>query len=248
MLFNDRMKTIEDIRRRNLADLALAYGGSAKLSKVIGKSQSQVSQWLNASLNSATGRPRAVSSDSCRQIEEATGRHPGWMDTDHSDDPSHKRSPVDKELARIAYSNLPTMSEIPVVKIKVNATRSDFDREQESDQRRPLVMGVRHSWMTSHGVSAQQLAAMQVVDDSMQSSLHKGDMVLIDTLDIEPKDGDVFVVEYEGQILIRRIVRDAGEWWLSSDNPDQRRYSRKLFDVRTGLIFGKAILKETDRI
>lgn len=115
-------------------------------------------------------------------------------------------------------------------------------------QRRPLVAGVRHSWLTSHDVNAQQLVALNILDDSMQPSLHAGDLIVVDTGEIEPRDGDVFVVEYESQILIRRIVRDAGNWWLTSDNPDQRRYSRKIFNVETGLIFGKAILKETDKI
>ena len=41
-----------------------------------------------------------------------------------------------------------------------------------------------------------------------------GDTVVINTAQAEPKDGAVFAVNYEGQLVIKRLVRDAGQWWL----------------------------------
>lgn len=78
------MKKIEDIRRDNLRRLRDELGSVQELAERIGKSQSQVSQWLNASTHSASGKPRTVSSGSCREIEKALGRPDGWMDAEHN--------------------------------------------------------------------------------------------------------------------------------------------------------------------
>jgi len=69
-LSNTRMKTIEEIRRERLNMLKAEYGGVGKLAKHLEKDVSQVSQWLNASINSGTGKERGMSSDQCRYVEE----------------------------------------------------------------------------------------------------------------------------------------------------------------------------------
>lgn len=76
------MKTIEEIRIERFRMLKDEYKTVAALASVLGKSDSQVSQWLNSSPNSESGRPRSVSSDICRQIEEACDKPRGWMDND----------------------------------------------------------------------------------------------------------------------------------------------------------------------
>lgn len=79
------MNKIEDVRRRNLAALREQIGSVAELAERIGKSQSQVSQWLNASTHSSSGKPRTISSGSCREIEKAFKKPDGWMDVEHVD-------------------------------------------------------------------------------------------------------------------------------------------------------------------
>jgi hypothetical protein len=78
------MKKIEEIRRDNLRLLRDELGSVKRLVEVTGKSQSQISQWLNASSHSVTGKPRVMSSGACREIEKATGRPDGWMDVEHT--------------------------------------------------------------------------------------------------------------------------------------------------------------------
>lgn len=81
-LFNVRMKTIDEIHRERLAILRHEFGGVGKLAEQIEKQPSQVSQWLNASAHSGTGKGRGVSDDMCRYIEEKCGKPIGWMDAD----------------------------------------------------------------------------------------------------------------------------------------------------------------------
>ncbi|MBA3057228.1 MAG: S24 family peptidase [Gammaproteobacteria bacterium] len=53
----------------------------------------------------------------------------------------------------------------------------------------------------------------------MKPTLGQGDLVILHTGDVRPIDGHVFAVNYEGSLVIRRIFRDAGEWWLNCDHP-----------------------------
>lgn len=78
------MRKIEDVRRDNLKRLRHEVGSVGDLAEKLGKSQSQVSQWLNASTHSSSGKARTISSGSCREIEKAFGRPEGWMDIDHT--------------------------------------------------------------------------------------------------------------------------------------------------------------------
>lgn len=67
------MDTIEETRRKRLALLLEEYGSMTKLADIIDPiSDSQISQWENASPNSKSGRPRSMNSDSARFIEEKT--------------------------------------------------------------------------------------------------------------------------------------------------------------------------------
>ncbi|HJV75375.1 MAG TPA: hypothetical protein VJ654_14205 [Noviherbaspirillum sp.] len=76
------MKTIDEIRRERLALLKAEYGGVGKLAEQLEKSFSQVSQWINASTHSATGKTRGISDEQCRMIEEKCEKPRGWMDSD----------------------------------------------------------------------------------------------------------------------------------------------------------------------
>ena len=59
------MKTIEETYRQRLQMLIDEYGGQGKLSEAINKSASQISQWLNATPDSRTGKPRSLQRVKC---------------------------------------------------------------------------------------------------------------------------------------------------------------------------------------
>ena len=74
------MKTVEEIRRLKLAALIAEAGNQSLLSDKIGKAPAQISQWLNASINSKTGKPRVMSNAIARELEQKMGKPHGWMD------------------------------------------------------------------------------------------------------------------------------------------------------------------------
>ena len=82
----------------------------------------------------------------------------------------------------------------------------------------------------------------------MEPTLFDDDVVVVNTEDTEPKDGEVFAINYEGEPVIKRLVRDASTWWLSSDNPDQRRYPRKECMDPHCIIVGRVVHRQSERI
>lgn len=60
-----------------------AAGKIVTLADKVGKSPSQISQWKNASPDSKTRKPRQISSEIARALEDATGLARGWMDQPH---------------------------------------------------------------------------------------------------------------------------------------------------------------------
>lgn len=75
------MPTIDDIRRENLDALAKRHGSRKALADVLDVSESQLSQWINGSKHSVTGKPRAMRLSTCHRIEDLTHMPRGWLDT-----------------------------------------------------------------------------------------------------------------------------------------------------------------------
>ena len=82
----------------------------------------------------------------------------------------------------------------------------------------------------------------------MEPALYDGDTVVVNTRDTKLVSGMVYVVNYEGEAVVKRMLRDAGQWWLASDNPDQRRYHRQLCKGTDCIVLGKVIRKESTHI
>lgn len=70
LLFNNGMQTIEEIRLARLVMLKNKFGGVSALAEILEMSASQLSQWLNSSEDSKTGKPRTMNSESARRAEE----------------------------------------------------------------------------------------------------------------------------------------------------------------------------------
>lgn len=131
------------------------------------------------------------------------------------------------------------------VQFKLSAGASGFAVEYLQDDEPPLAF--RREWFESRGFDPSKLFAVRVVNHSMQPGLWEGDTVVVNTADTAPRDGEVFAVNYEGELVIKRLVRDAGQWWLVSDNPDQRRYPRKLCGESV-LLIGRIVHKQSEHI
>lgn len=150
------------------------------------------------------------------------------------------------KLQPIPLENNKDYPAIRRVRFKLSAGASGFGVEyDETDSGAPIVF--RRQWYEKNGYRPEKLFAVRVANGSMEPGLHDGDTVVVNTGSTDPKDGMVFAVNYEGEMVIKRLVRDAGSWWLHSDNPDQGRYPRKICDENCHII-GRVVHKQSERI
>lgn len=131
------------------------------------------------------------------------------------------------------------------VRLRLSAGIEGFAVEADVEDGAPIVF--KRDWFTRHGYKAESLVAIGVKGSSMEPGMYDGDTVVINTAQQEPRDGRVFAINYEGELVIKRLQRDEGEWWMESDNPDQRRYPRKRF-TEGAFIIGEIVHKQSERI
>ncbi|WP_177172787.1 S24 family peptidase [Giesbergeria anulus] len=145
----------------------------------------------------------------------------------------------------IALENNPDYPAVRRVQFKLSAGATGFGVEYREEDGAPIVF--QRQWYEGRGLRPEKLFAIKVANHSMEPGLFDGDTVVVNTDSVVPKDGVVFAVNYEGEMVIKRLARDGGQWWLCSDNPDQRRYPRKICDEHS-IIIGEIVHKQSERI
>lgn len=103
-------------------------------------------------------------------------------------------------------------------------------------------------WLQARGYDERRLIAFSIIEESMAPTLHVGDIVAVNLADRQPRDGEVFVLAYEGMVLIRRFMRNLGCWWLCADSADQRRFQRKQYATNECTVIGRVIYRLSERI
>ncbi|MFC5550745.1 S24 family peptidase [Massilia aerilata] len=252
MLFNAQMQTNDEVRRQNLLIAIERAGSAAKLAEAAKTSPAYLSQIKNRTPDSKSGTPKTMGDDMARRIEAAIDEQPGWMDVPHDRGEAGGVSPKVLDLVpgakRVhgADQDDPSMTQIRRVKIKVQAGITGFQVEPEHYDGE--TQGVPTKWMLKEGLSKDALVSTTVRGDSMEPALYDGDVIVVNTRDTQLVSGVVYVVNYEGEAVVKRILRDAGQWWLTSDNADQRKYHRQLCKGAECIVIGRVVRKESTHI
>lgn len=239
---------------------ALASTGlsQTEVARRLKKSKGIVTQWLN-------GTVKSLKAETAQDLQDLTGYSSGWLATGQGEKriqfmmansdgrmTLHEATLLpSSDTAPLLYSPLPIEMEgnpdYPAVRrvaVKAQAGITGYAVENCEDSA-PIVF--RADWYKSKGYRPERLLALRVAGESMIPSLWPGDLIVVNTESTTPKDGNPYLVAYYGEITVKRLVMDAGQWWLTSDNPDQRRHARKLCDDSTVLI-GEVIYKQSERV
>jgi phage repressor protein C with HTH and peptisase S24 domain len=229
-------------RRERLTSLIRdQYGGIRKtLADASGWSEARISQILSTTYREG----RAFSEKIARKLESDLALPPMFFDHGAiaaAEQPQAAQywrvRPVDQDS--------PGIVQIRRVRLRLSAGIVGFSIDPQEDA--GSTFGLETDWITRNRFDPADLIATEVTGESMEPRLYRGDLVVINTADKAPADGQVFAINYEGESVIKRLARDAGQWWLTSDNPDQRRFPRKLCDA-TCLIIGRVVLKKSENI
>lgn len=128
------------------------------------------------------------------------------------------------------------------VNLRLEAGVTGYQVQQLEGNGAPIFF--RRDYLERKGWRPDKLFALKVIGDSMEPSLFEDDLVVVNSAATEPVDGEVFAINYEGQAVIKRLRRDAGVWWIDSDNP---RHKPKRCDEHAILI-GQVCYKQSERI
>ncbi|MCY0966491.1 LexA family transcriptional regulator [Parathalassolituus penaei] len=86
-----------------------------------------------------------------------------------------------------------------------------------NSQHAPLA--VTAEWLNQQGLQSNYLHVTTVSGDIMAPTCNSGDLLMIDTNDIQLREGHIFVLRSGGQTLIRRIqIAPSKGLWLMCDN------------------------------
>lgn len=212
---------------------ARAYGKltQEKLGELLNLTKSNISAWENARHEPSYAQLRTISSMT------------GFPLTDAEQDPHVRQD--EAESGPVPMDDNEEFPAIPLVKFKLSAGVSGFAVEYLHDDAMPIVF--RRDWYRSRGLDPTKLYAVPVSGKSMEPGLGDGDTVVVDTANTTPADGKAFAVNYEGELVVKRLVRDGGQWWLQSDNPDQTRFPRKVCHDAVQIV-GLIVHKQSERI
>ncbi|MDX8121592.1 XRE family transcriptional regulator [Janthinobacterium sp. GMG2] len=153
---------------------------------------------------------------------------------------------VEKIGVVVAEEGDPDFYQIPKVQLQLSAGITGFQTVPEIHD--GSKVSVAKNWVDRNKYRPSALIALTVKGESMEPNLYPGDLVIVNTAQVEMVDGMVYAVNYEGEAVIKRLSRDMGQWWLSSDNPDQRKYHRKSCRGGECIMIGRVVRRETDRI
>lgn len=234
---------MEDWKQR-LREAREAKGlNKTEFAKAIGVSNATVTDWEKSFFD---GGIKEISGPRLTKICEVLGVDPHWL-LDGRASNAHIASVVPGAKAvREAGPDDPSLTQIRKVDIKVQAGITGFRVEfHEHDGE---TIAIPTSWVRKERLIVMDLLAIVVKGESMVPALYDGDVIVVNTADKKLVDGAVYAVNYEGEVVVKRMARDAGMWWLTSDNTDQRKYHRKLCNGAECIVIGKVVRKESTHI
>lgn len=205
------MKTIEETYREKLALLIEEFGSAAALGNVIDKSPSQISQWLNGSPDSKTGKSRSMKPDTAREIEKATGKPYAWFDQpvytltigennngnqnvgsgNQINYSLYQESGADLKKLELGETDAKYLKSMPLMDINLAARYlidPEKEREQIYDNSERAATFIPHSSDT---------IGIRIADDGLidfsKDRITAGDILIVEPK-IPPRDGDLILL------------------------------------------------------
>lgn len=191
---------------------------------------------------------KSQGSTSVASLAQAMGVNPLWLESGKgpmtiNGDAEPGINPF-QAVDIYSHSDNPNVLLIPKVQIRAAGGITGFAIDGSDDvdlETYPL----EKSWVERNRFSVERLLAMRVKGDSMFPLYKPGDVIVVNTADKSPADTKEFVVNFDGDVVLKRLSKDGGLWWLTSDNPEPK-YHRRSFKSGETIIIGRVV--KHDRI
>lgn len=213
------MNTIEETRLLRLKMLRDELGSVAEIAKRTGISYAQISQWINESPDSKTGKIRNMRSESARLIENKLGKEQGWFDQ-----PINNEA-IDKKMGALLklVKPLPTFEPGPDIKGKVPLI--SYVQAGKWSEIIEFMPEDAIDWFPCPVCHSNKTFALRVRGESMYNphsypSFRNGDLIFVDP-EKQPVNGSFVVVrlEDENEATFKKLIIDGDKNYLSALNP-----------------------------
>lgn len=81
-------------------------------------------------------------------------------------------------------------------------------------------LGFNKSWLREQRLATDRLAVIEVTGDSMEPTLRDQDIVLLDMRMPTLQDGEIYTLNRDNELLVKRLRRQGDSWLMVSDNID----------------------------
>lgn len=232
-LLSERLKW--GVQRKLDAEPGLTRITKGKLALEAGVSPPAVGYWYTDT--------NGIQAEAARKLSTYLGVDPVWLEKGEGDPLPHQK---EDDGYRVVEPDDQRFVEIPLVELKLSAGLTGYQTTPLGGEDSTIL--TRLSWIRSRRLNPKTILAIEITGDSMERSLYAGDIAFLDSSDTRLVDGEVYAVNYEGTAVVKRLERDAGDWWLTSDNASPGRHGRKVCRGDDCIIVGKIVHKESDRI
>lgn len=127
-----------------------------------------------------------------------------------------------------------------VIHAGVDGNDGDFEYDDG------IALSLPLDWVHAKRLDPAKLVALKVKGQSMYPTMREGDVVIINTADREPSDGELFAVNHNHKPVVKRLERDGGIWHLASDNRGPA-YGRRQVEEDTEIV-GRVVRMQVDFI
>jgi SOS-response transcriptional repressor LexA len=228
----------EHRRKRLLALIADRYDGDRRqICDASGMSESRLAQLLSASYRHGQG----FGEKAARALEERLHLGPLYFDQFAV---SEMATPyVVRQAPKVDADDVVTIRQV-VLTLTAGSARTSMQEITPT----LCLWKFPKSWLKAHGLDAGKLFAVTVTGAGMAPRLHEGDVVVVDGGDTALQDGAVYLINYRGEAIIKRLALDLGRWFMTSDNHAGKRYPRLEFDQPDCILLGRVIVLASERI
>jgi phage repressor protein C with HTH and peptisase S24 domain len=164
------------------------------LSRLIGRNDAYVQQFIRR------GSPKALAERDRERLARYFGVPETWLGA---------------AAARVLEA--PKLLTVPVLDTAASAGPGAVGE----DRRSAAGLGFSEAWLKrlrGHG-GQEGLSVIGVRGDSMLPTLSDGDEILVDEADRERLRDGIYVLRVDGALLVKRLVREGGDFAVKSDNP-----------------------------
>ena len=192
--------------------------GQTEVATALGQSPQTVNNWES----------RGISKLGALKAQTVWGVSATWLLSGEGEmllapapaEPAKDEAPFSFNPMRIRGVEAPATVPIRFVQIKLRAGATGFVTELEPDDGGiyELPVGV----LEELDVEPQWLMAMRVKGPSMRPMMDDGEVVVVSRKHIEPEEDGIFAFNYNGEPLVKQLVRKGSAWCLRSFNTEFR--------------------------